>query len=76
MMLETMVLLVFSFLLGIGSLIVAAWLVVSHQFATIDGLFLALVCLVLALVFFLNCGWSLKSQEFREWQARRLKPKE
>ena len=76
MMLETMVLLIFSFLLGTGSLIVAVWLVVSHQFATVDGLFLALVCLVLALVFFLNCGWSLKSQEFREWKEQRAKPKE
>jgi len=35
MMLETMVLLVFSFLLGIGSLIVAAWLVVSHRRAAL-----------------------------------------
>lgn len=73
MMLETMILLVGSFLLGIGCLILAGWLVVSHQFATLDGIFLTLVCLVLALVFFLNCGWSLRSQEFREWWQSRSK---
>ncbi|MCI0621917.1 MAG: hypothetical protein L0387_09640 [Acidobacteria bacterium] len=73
MMLETVLLLVFSFLLGMGCLIVAGWLVISHQFATLDGIFLTLVCLVLALVFFLNCGWTLRSEEFRQLMQSRGK---
>ena len=65
MMVETILLLSASFLLGIGSLVLAGWLVISHQFATLDGIFLTLVCLVMALVFFLNCFWTLRSEEFR-----------
>jgi cytochrome c oxidase subunit 4 len=66
-MMETFVLLILSFLLGAGSLGVAGWLVATGQFATFDGLFAVLVCLVLALVFFINCFWSIRSKEFREW---------
>ena len=70
-MLETLLLLLFSFLLGLACLAVTGWLVASHQFASLDGIFLTCVCLVMALVFFLNCGWSLRSQEFREWLQSR-----
>jgi hypothetical protein len=73
MMVETILLLVSSLLLGIGSLVVAGWLVVSQQFASLDGIFLTIVCLVLALVFFLNCGWSLRSEEFRRLMQERNK---
>ena len=66
MMVETILLLSASFLLGICSLVVAGWLIISHQFETLDGLFLTLVCLVMALVFFLNCFWTLRSKEFRD----------
>ena len=65
-MVETILLLISGVLLGIGSLVLAGWLVISHQFATLDGIFLTLVCLVMALVFFLNCGWTLRSEEFRK----------
>jgi hypothetical protein len=73
MMLETVMLLIFSLLLGIGCLVLAGWVVVTHQFATLDGIFLTLVCLVLALVFFLICGWSLRSEEFRQWWENQAK---
>lgn len=72
-MVETLLLLIISFLLGIGSLVLAVWLVVSNQFESLDGLFLSLVCLVFALVFFLNCVWSLRSYEFRQWIEKRKK---
>lgn len=73
-MLETLVLLVVSLVLGIGSLVWAGWLVLAGQFQTFDGLFLTLVCLVLALVFFVNCIWNIRSQEFKEWlQGRERK---
>lgn len=72
-MVETILLLVSSLLLGIGSLVLAGWLVASQQFASLDGLFLTIVCLVLALVFFLNGFWSLRSEEFRRLMAERNK---
>ena len=72
-MVETLVLLVSSLLLGVGSLVLAGWLVISHQFASLDGIFLTLVCLVLALVFFLNCFWSIRSEEFRKSMEQRTK---
>lgn len=67
MMLESVILMIFSVVLGLGSLVVTGWLVFSQQFATIDGLFLTLVCLLLALISFLNLAWSLRSKEFRQW---------
>ncbi|HEU0006740.1 MAG TPA: hypothetical protein VFS12_12180 [Terriglobia bacterium] len=72
-MVETVLLLVSSLLLGIGSLVLAGWLVISHQFASLDGIFLTFVCLVMALVFFLNCAWSLRSEEFRQLMQNRSK---
>jgi cytochrome c oxidase subunit 4 len=68
---ETFVLLILSLLLGVGSLGVAGWLVAAGQFATFDGLFAVLVCLVLALVFFINSFWSIRGKEFREWAEGR-----
>ena len=76
-MVETILLLILSFLLGVGCLVLTGWLVASGQFKTFDGLFLALVCLVLALVFFLNCIWTVRSQELLEWvQSRKKKRSE
>jgi len=76
-MVETFLLLILSFLLGAGCLVLTGWLVASGQFTTFDGLFLALVCLVLALVFFLNCIWTVRSQELLEWlQSRKKKQTE
>jgi hypothetical protein len=72
-MVETFLLLTLSFLLGAGCLALTGWLVASGQFTTFDGLFLTLVCLVLALVFFLNCIWTIRSQEFLEWVQSRKK---
>ena len=73
-MVEAFLVLILSFLLGVGCLFLTGWLVASGQFTTFDGLFLTLVCLVLALVFFLNCIWTLRSQELLEWlQSRKRK---
>jgi len=71
MMIETFVLLIFSLVLGLGSLGVAGWLVATGQFATFDGLFAVLVFLVLALVFLINCLWTMRGTEFREWMQSR-----
>ena len=76
MMLESIVLTIFSTVFGLGCLITAGWLVISKQFATLDGIFLALVCLLLALISFLNLSWSLRSKEFRQWLNSRNKNSE
>lgn len=75
-MLESIILMIFSAIFGLGCLLVAGWLVISHRFATFDGLFLALVCLLLALISFLNLVWSLRSTEFREFLNSRTKNSE
>jgi hypothetical protein len=64
---EIILLLSFSFLMVVGCLAWAMRLVVSGEFASSDGLFLTLVCFLLAVIFSLNgvC------QEFREWLKRR-----
>jgi hypothetical protein len=73
MMVETIVLLVSNILLGIGSLVLAGWLLISRQFASLDGIFLTFVCLIMALVFVLNAIWSLRSEEFRQLMQQRSK---
>src|SRR5438093_13712651 len=75
MMLETLILLVLSLVLGIGSLVWARWLILGGQFQTFDGLFLTLVCLVLVLVFFMNCLWNIRSQECKKWLEGRERKK-
>lgn len=76
MVIESALLLILSAIFGLGCLIMAGWLVVSQQFESFDGLFLALVCLLLALISFLNFGWSLRSKELREWINKRKTPPE
>ena len=71
MMIESVVLMIFSAVFGLGCLGVTGWLVISQQFATLDGLFLTLVCLLLALISLLNLSWSFRSKEFREWLESR-----
>ena len=73
-MLESALLLIFSAIFALACLIMAGWLVISQQFESFDGLFLALVCLLLALISFLNFGWSLRSKELREWINKRKTP--
>jgi hypothetical protein len=73
-LIETLLLLIFSLLMGIGSLGVAGWLALSGQFASLDGLFLTMTALLVALVFFLNFAWNLNSQELTERLNARLAP--
>ena len=73
-MLESALLLIFSAIFALTCLIMTGWLVISQQFESFDGLFLALVCLLLALISFLNFGWSLRSKELREWINKRKTP--
>lgn len=74
-MLEIFILLSLSVMLTLGSLGVLAWLAATGGLATMDGLFLALVCLTLVIVFSLNLRWALRSQEFRNWIEQRSQKK-
>tara|TARA_B100001245_G_C22826511_1_gene397605 strand:- start:468 stop:698 length:231 start_codon:yes stop_codon:yes gene_type:complete len=63
-MVEIVFSLILNFLLGGGCLAAVGWLAISHDLMSLDGLFVAITCLVLALIFFLNCYWNLRSEEF------------
>jgi len=45
------ILFLFSLVVEMASLAAAAWLVISRQAASVDGLFLLLTCLLIALAF-------------------------
>ena len=63
-MVEIVCSLIMNFLLGGGCLAAVGWLAINHDLMSLDGLFVAITCLVLALIFFLNCYWNLRSEEF------------
>jgi hypothetical protein len=57
-----------SFVIVIGSLATAVWLVVTDQALSFDGLFLLLTCLTIALGFGLYMGHLLR-QAMKELEA-------
>jgi len=61
---------------SLAALAVAAWGVVTGQFLDIDGLFLVLVCLSIALVFLTAFALAVRKGDFAEAMAflRRSKP--
>ena len=61
-MVETLLLFALNLLLGAGCLF-AVLRQTPQDVLTLDGLFLSISCMVLALVFFLNGYWTLRSQE-------------
>ena len=71
-MVEELLLLVFSLVLGLGGLVLTGWLAATGQSTTFDGLFLTFVALVLSLVFLLNFSWTLRSQELRRRLGSRI----
>lgn len=75
-MVETLLLLALNLLLGAGCLF-AVLRQTPQDVLTLDGLFLSIACMVLALVFFLNGYWTLRSQELSPLleRLRRLKKK-
>lgn len=61
---EEIILLAIYVVVGLTCLAVAGWGVVTGQFLDIDGLFLVLACLSLALVFLTAFGLSVWRGEF------------
>ncbi len=64
-MLETLLLFGFCLLVGFLSLAVCAYLVVTGQVLTLDGLVLAIISLTIGGVFVLNVVWSVYTGELR-----------
>lgn len=72
-MVETLLLLALNLLLGAGC-VFAVLRQTPQDVLTLDGLFLSISCMVLAMVFFLNGYWTLRSQELSPL-LQRLLPK-
>ena len=66
------ILFLFSIVVVIGSLAAAGWLLASGQAGSVDGLFLLLTCLLVALAFALYIGFVIK--QARELAAAPVAP--
>ena len=64
-MFEDLFLLIFSFILAVGGLAVVVWGLVTGRIFSIDGLWLALICLSLSAVFGGNIAWSVYTGELK-----------
>jgi cytochrome c oxidase subunit 4 len=73
-MVETLLLLALNLLLGAGCLF-AVLRQTPQDVLTLDGLFLSMTCMVLALVFFLNSYWTLRSRELSPLLQRLRRPR-
>jgi hypothetical protein len=51
--------------IGLASLAVAVWVVVTGWIAYLDGIALALICLVMAVFFLFNVAWSWRQGELQ-----------
>jgi hypothetical protein len=64
-MLETIILLSFCLLGGLGSLAVVVWLAVTGSLLTMDGLAFALISLTLGGFLMFNVAWAVRSGELK-----------
>ena len=78
-MLQSAIILLVCFLLGMAGLAVCAWVVVTGQLFTLDGLLLVSVSLLLSGLFVGNVAWSVHNGEVRavlnQLRESRQKPK-
>lgn len=65
-MVDAVLVLLFCLLMGLAALIVCVWVVLSGQLATLDGLLLIFISLLLGGLFMLNLAWSVRTGEVRE----------
>ena len=74
-MLETLILFGFCFLVGLISLGVFAYLVMTGQILTLDGIALTIISLTIGGVFMLNVVWSAFTGELKKMlEQMRKKP--
>lgn len=71
---ERIAVFLFSLIMVVGSLATAAWMIATGQVVNMDGIFLFLVLLLLALVFFLCIASLLKGAKESAAQAATAKP--
>ena len=64
-MFEDIFLLAFSFILAVGGLAVVVWGLITGRIFSIDGLWLALICLTVSAVFGGNIAWSIYTGELK-----------
>ena len=64
-MLETALLLLFCLLIGLLSLAIVVWVVLSGRLFYLDGLLLTLISLSIGAIFMLNVAWSVRTGEVR-----------
>ena len=65
-MLDAALMLAFCLLMGLLSLAVCGWAVVSGQILTLDGLLLILISLTVGGIFMASFAWSVRTGELRE----------
>ncbi len=65
-MVGAVLVLLFCLLMGLAALAVCVWVVLSGQLATLDGLLLIFISLLLGGLFMLNLAWSVRTGEVRE----------
>lgn len=74
-MLESLLLLAFCLVVGLISMAVCGYLVVSGQFLTLDGLSLSLICATIGGLFVLMVVWSFYTGELKQiLEYRHKKP--
>jgi len=64
-MLQSALLLLFCFLVGVLSLAVCVWVAVSGQLLTMDGLLTIAISLAVGAIFMANVAWSFYTGELR-----------
>jgi hypothetical protein len=72
-MFEDIFLLVFCFIMAIGSLATVVWELATGRFFNIDGLWLTLISLTLSVVFGANIAWSIYTGELQRILRKSLK---
>ena len=65
-MLETVLLLLFCLCLGLFSLVVIVWLIITGGILSLDNMLLTVISLMLGLIFTGIFAWSVHSGEFQE----------
>ncbi len=65
-MLDSALLLAFCLLVGLISLAVCGWVLITGQLLTLDGLLLTSISLTIGLTFMANVAWSARTGELRE----------
>ena len=65
---------VISVLLGMVPLAGVAWVLRTRELLTVDGLFLCLILLTLAGIFFLNAAWDVYELGWLDFLKRKKSP--